>query len=87
MKASQMKNMGQKSTIGVDQAPEARIVDEDQTRAVIALSIDKAWLARNIRFLAALADCATTCDLTPAPARSSCLAAAGSCAFQRPNDA
>jgi hypothetical protein len=40
--------------------PEARIISEDDTHAVIALLIEKAWLARNLHFFAALADCATT---------------------------
>jgi len=41
---------------------EARIIAEDDTHATIAVRVKKEWLARNIWFLAALA------DLTPAQA-------------------
>ena len=42
--------------------PEARIISEDDTHAVVAVRLEKAWLTRNMHFLAALADVAT-----PAP--------------------
>lgn len=40
---------------------EARIIAEDETYAVIAVRVEKAFLARNLLLLAALA------DLMPAP--------------------
>jgi hypothetical protein len=50
------KTMGPEFKIDVGETPEARIISEDETHAVIAVMVDKAWLARNIHFLAALAD-------------------------------
>ena len=40
---------------------EARIIAEDETHAVIAVRIEKAWISRNLPYLASIA------DLTPAP--------------------
>lgn len=58
--------MGIEFTIKLDIAPpEARIIAEDDTYAVIAVRIEKAWLTRNIRFLAALADCTVVPSTVP----------------------
>lgn len=35
---------------------EARIIQENSTHIAVALSLPKAWIARNLCFLAALAD-------------------------------
>ena len=51
--------MGHENGNEIDRLPEARIVAEDDIQTIVAFRIDKAWLARNIHFLAALADCAT----------------------------
>jgi hypothetical protein len=40
---------------------EARIIAKDEMHAVIAVRIEKAWISRNLPFLASIA------DLTPAP--------------------
>jgi hypothetical protein len=52
--------MRSECTIEIVITPEARIITEDDTHAVVAVRIEKAWLSRNIHFLAALADCAIT---------------------------
>lgn len=36
--------------------PEARIIEETDSHVVIAMRVEKAFFARNLRFLAALAD-------------------------------
>lgn len=56
--------MGLEFTIEIKLTPEARIISENETHAVVAVLIEKAWLKRNIHFLAALADSASE----PAPA-------------------
>jgi hypothetical protein len=44
----------------LDQAPllrtDARIIAEDDTHAVVPVSINKKWIGRNLPFLAAIAD-------------------------------
>jgi hypothetical protein len=45
--------------------PEAHIISEDDTHAVVAVRIEKAWLTRNIHFLTALADCAAVLTVIP----------------------
>ena len=57
--------MGPEFKNEVVMTPEARIIAEDDTHAVVAVRIEKAWLTRNIHFLAALADCVTV--PTPVP--------------------
>jgi hypothetical protein len=41
-----------------------RIVAEDDDHVVVAVHVEKAWLARNIGFLAALAELATAATIT-----------------------
>jgi hypothetical protein len=57
--------MGLECKIEISLTPEARIISENETHAVVAVLIEKAWLTRNIHFLAALADCATTPTIAP----------------------
>ena len=57
--------MGPEIKIEIVITPEARIIEEDDTHAIIAVRIEKAWLTRNIHFLAALADCATVLTVLP----------------------
>jgi hypothetical protein len=45
--------------------PEARIISEDETHATVCVRVEKAWLTRNIHFLAALVDCATILTIAP----------------------
>jgi hypothetical protein len=51
--------VGQDSKIEIDALSGLRIIAEDDVHVVIAVRIEKAWLAKNIRFLATLADLAT----------------------------
>ena len=48
---------------------EARIIAENDTRVAIVVSADKAWIARNLMFLAALSELMPAPD--PAPAKIS----------------
>ena len=57
--------MGPECEIEIAITPEARIIAEDDTHAVVAVRIEKQWLARNIHFLAALADRATVPAVAP----------------------
>jgi hypothetical protein len=57
--------MGLECKLEITLTPEARIISEDETYAVVAVLIEKAWLSRNIHFLAALADRATVPAVAP----------------------
>jgi hypothetical protein len=57
--------MNQSCNMKLTLIPEARIVAEDETHATVCVRVEKAWLARNIHFLAALADCATVLSILP----------------------
>jgi len=57
--------MGQDNGNKTDRLPAARIIAEDDIHAIVALRVKKAWLAKNIHFLAALADCATMPSTAP----------------------
>jgi hypothetical protein len=57
--------MNQACNIELAVIPEARIIAEDETHATICVRVEKAWLSRNIHFLAALADCAAVLTVLP----------------------
>jgi hypothetical protein len=48
----------------IEAMPAMRIVAEDDDHVVVAVHVEKAWLARNIGFLAALAELATAATIT-----------------------
>lgn len=48
-------DQGYKTEIAV--SPDVRVTEEDDTHIVIAVRLRKTWLARNMRFIAALIDC------------------------------
>jgi hypothetical protein len=57
--------MGPECKIEIVLIPEARIIAEDDTHAVVAVRIEKKWLTRNLHVLAALADSATSSAVVP----------------------
>ncbi len=43
--------------IEIPLSPAVRVIDEDDTHIVVAVRVEKAVLAQNLHFLAALVDC------------------------------